>query len=1201
MKPVSDFDVINCTLQGTTLLEASAGTGKTWNICGLYLRLLLEQKLDVQQILVVTFTNAATAELRDRIRQRIVDMRDYLSGKTSFESDIFISDLAAKLQSHSQAEEPIQRLELALQTFDEAAIFTIHSFCQRALADSAFAAGQPFALELVPDDSAFLMEAVHDFWRKHIASGNMSNELATFLLQKNDSPEKYAKLLKRHMAKPLARVEWPERDTANTSVATLDDIYTTAKTKWAAQRDDIVELLNPSLGTLNKGSYKENTIQTAVDEYNHLFEFGELLEKDEKKSKLKLLRSSFLKNKTNKGKATPSHSFFELSEAYFHQRQQARLQLVRHMLEETSQSLPKRKRERRVQSFDDLLNNMHTALSRGDYPWLASSLQQRFPAALVDEFQDTDPQQFEIFNRIYGNDSAAPLFFVGDPKQAIYSFRNADLETYFKARQRATAIYSIRNNQRSTQGLIGAVNQIFSANSGAFMHDDLVFQEAGHGRMSEAVLTDHSGEHVDLQLWMLPKNESGEHIERSKAMQCAANATAAEISRLIDAANRNDITMEDQPLRAGDMAVLVRSHAQGRRIRQALERLNVGCVELSQASVFKSVDAEEVERILTAVWSPTRLAHLRAALVTELIGCDASKISDISADEAELMHRTQTFADYRERWLRHGIAHAYRHILSNEGISKRMLLRPDGERRMTNLLHLGELLQQAAEFHPAPDALLRWLQTQRRETSTDEAAQLRLESDQNLVKIMTIHKSKGLQFPVVFCPFLWDGYRNSRNTLEGREYHDSEGKTVLDFRPEAGDNNKISEQIRLETDAEDLRLTYVALTRAVYRCYLVAGCYARSHFGRLSHSESTRSLLNWLVAGKEHTADKWKSAKLETTQVEAAWQTLADNNDGIKASPLLADIGKPLDTDWPKPDTLVCQALPASISTGWRISSYSGLSRGAVHENAASDHDTALPFISEDTADLTLPDDDILLFPKGASAGECIHRAFELCDFRDQASYDAAIEQALIDHPQGQATATLHAILHRMMADVLHTPLADGIVLSGIAPQQRLTEMGFHLSLSKLSANKLNQTLQKLAYNVPHLHFANLTCYLKGFIDLVFEHQGRFYILDWKSNYLGNTNADYGHQKASEAMAGNGYHLQYLLYTVALHRHLAQRLPDYRYDTHFGGVLYLFVRGVRPGWQNADGTASGVFFERPTESAILELDTMFKSESMKAA
>ncbi len=1210
MRSPTKFDVVNCELDGISLIEASAGTGKTWNICGLYLRLLLERGLEVQQILVVTFTNAATSELRDRIRKRIAEMRNYLLSESMPTDDEFILALTEALENHRSISRDtiINRLELALQTFDEAAIFTIHGFCQRALADTPFAAGQAFSQELLPDDSELLLEVVHDYWRKHIADDQIDADMASFLLQKKDAPEKFAALLKRHLAKPLARMEWPEGEARAPDRLALNHAFSEARVCWGKERHQILSVLSGSLNQLNGRYYTANSIASATEECDFLFESGDALAGESMESKLGLFRSVTLSLRTNKNKSTPKHVFFDLMETLLGEievtmqaLELARFRLLKHMLDECSSSIRRRKRERRELSFDDILYNLHVALSGGDFPDLALSLQRRFPAALIDEFQDTDPLQHSVFGQIYG-DKQNPFFMVGDPKQAIYSFRNADLHTYLNAKIITTAIYSIGDNQRATEPLIRAVNALFSSNPHAFVLDGLDYLDAAFGSKPRKEFTDRSGTLHPLQVRMLPKEADGSATLKSNAKILAARSTAVEIARLLNAAQNGDITIDGQPLRASDIAVLVRSHAQGSAVRDALAKLNIGSVELSQASVFHSPDAEEIERILTAIWSPTRTQWLRAALATELIGCDAKTIEAVSQDEAAIMAYIQRFAEYRETWINRGVGYAIRQLLKREHISKQILRRTDGERRMTNLLHLGELLHQAEQMHASPDALLRWLQAQRREGG-DEAAQLRLESDQNLVQILTIHKSKGLEFPIVFCPYLWDGNSGRNRNTEGIEYHDDNGDTVIDFRTPLGESMR--EMIRLEKAAEDIRLSYVALTRAEYRCYLFAGCYTSNVFGRPSTSESENSLLNWLVAGDRSTLREWRKHKHRVSDLDLAWEDIARKQaDSIHISVLAATDAIPFTPVMDSSDELVCRPPPKRISHGWRTSSFSGLKRGAVHENAASDHDAQIVATPpENVLTEALPNDDILLFPRGASAGECIHKAFEFCDFTDSASWDVAISRALTAHPQqpDESHDKLVAMMRRMMREVLSTPLPDGISLDKIGPDRRLNELGFYLPSSHLQCEALNASLHQLGIAVPRLSFHDLDGYLSGFIDLVFEHEGRYYILDWKSNHLGNTAADYGGQSVANAMAENAYHLQYLLYAVALDRYLARRINGYRYDTHFGGVIYLFVRGVRPDWRNADDSPTGVFFDFPGEDTIRQLGKLFCIDSREAA
>jgi exodeoxyribonuclease V beta subunit len=1223
MKTVTEFDVLLCELDGINLIEASAGTGKTWNICGLYLRLLLERTLDVQQILVVTFTNAATAELRFRIRSRIVETLAYLGQPDHVAADPFITSLVETMEDQRGIARSVmaQRLDLALQTFDEASIFTIHGFCQRALADTAFASGQAFALELVPDDSDLLMEVVHDFWRRHVGEQALTGEFAAYLLQKKVTPESLAELLERHLAKPLATSLWPQNIDHAPPLASpeLATAYADARACWQTNRTEIVNLLLQSLGGLSAVSYKEQSIHTAAADYDTYFHERDPQAGVVSDTKLALLRESTLVRGTKKGKTAPRHEFFRLAENLLALRESVeqtlenmRLRLIRDLLQEANEAMRLRKREQRLLSYDDILYNVFAALQSGDYPWLAASLRARFPVALIDEFQDTDPLQFSLFDTIYGA-GESPFFLVGDPKQAIYSFRNADLNTYLAAKQKTTADYTLSHNQRSSAGLIAAMNGLFSTNPRAFMLPGLDYHPVEFGSKPRKVFRDTSSANADMQIWMLPKAEDGSPIGRANAKQAAVNATASEIARLLTASKKGQITLDARPLRAGDIAVIVRSHAQGSEIRHALATLNIGSVELSQASVFQSSDAEDVERVLSAILTPTHEALLRGALATELMGHDAAEIAAISNDEPRMMAFIERFTAYRETWQKRGVGFLYRQLLSSEGVSARMLVRHDGERRLTNLLHLGERLHHAAETHGSPDALLRWLQAQRREESADEVSQLRLESDQNLVQIVSIHKSKGLEYPITFCPFLWDGRMQFGGSKpEGREYHDDTGNAVIDYRvdPEA-DEKAIKAKIKLEDSAEFLRLIYVALTRAADRCYLVAGCYSNNVFGRTSTSEGTRSLLNWLLVGGGHTPEAWFQAKLEPAAIEDAWIAHTANHAGhILLAPLPEGSGTPVDLDPPAPESLTSMSCPSTIPSGWRTSSFSGLSFGAVNENAANDYDARIQ--ESGTSPSAIPNevagDDILRFPQGPSAGTCLHAMFERSDFTDPLSWQKAIDNALLSYPQTlpgfpvkEQKKRLGGMALTMMQDIVNTELPNRIVLGTIGRDRRLTELEFNLPSAGLSAHTMNQALKELGYDVPRLTFGKLQGYLKGFIDLVFEHAGQFYVNDWKSNHLGYGPEDYSQHAMSQAMTEHSYRLQYLLYSVALNRYLTRRVPGYHYDTHFGGVLYLFVRGVRPGWKSADGAPAGVYFDRPAHEAIMRIDALLNSKSTASA
>ncbi|MBN8265316.1 MAG: PD-(D/E)XK nuclease family protein, partial [Xanthomonadales bacterium] len=690
------------------------------------------------------------------------------------------------------------------------------------------------------------------------------------------------------------------------------------------------------------------------------------------------------------------------------------------------------------------------------------------------------------------------------------------------------------------------------------------------------------------------------------------------------------IRIGGKALAPADIAVLVRSHGQGARMRRALASFGVGSVELSQASVFASDDAEELERVLLAIAEPLRERRVKAALSTAAMGRDAAALAALAADEAALLATLDAFARWRETWLARGFGAMLRQWMAEEGVAARLLARADGERRLTNLMHLAELLQQEAGS-ASPEVLLRMLATRRRDGSGGDATQLRLESDRNLVQIVTIHRAKGLEYGIVFCPFLFDGHPGRAEGGLMRAWHDAEGGLVLDYRRDAAGDDDMQDRMRLERDAESLRLAYVALTRAVHRCYLVVGSYARLIHGKPSYAEAGRSLLNWMVAGAGMDLAAWRRHKMSPAEIDARWRglvcsSLCDGQPAMRLVDLPDGRGSalaPPDNAGARPHAL----RPPSIPPGWRIGSFSALVSGATHEQAARDHD-ARALHADAIGDLAAPEpgsaggadepagadamavsapapDDILRFPRGPVAGDCLHAVFERIDFTDPSGWDAAIEAALGAHPQRlpsgadseQDRARLPRMLRRMLGDVLGAPLlaADhpmgSLTLDKVDPARRLVELGFHLPAPRLNAAQCNAWLAASGYRAPRLAFGEVGGYLKGFIDLVFEHGGRYWVLDWKSNHLGEQPEDYAPARLEAAMQAHGYHLQHLLYSVALHRHLGRALPGYAYERHFGGVLYLFVRGVRPGWQ-VGGAPAGVFHHRAEAGVIDALDAL---------
>lgn len=1227
------LDVFDVPLEGSLLVEASAGTGKTWTLAALVLRLLLERGLAVQQVLVVSFTKATAAELRQRIRARLAELQAALQPQAAAQagSDPFVHALLQRLDA-AGVPQPLrlQRLQHALQHFDEAAIHTLHGWCQRALGDIPLASGMPLRQDLQEDDAALRLQLAQDFWRRHVAAAGLPPPLLATLVGSGDSPEAWAAQLKRRRAKPLAALKWPpEVDAASDTLdlATLQDAFHAAQQAWERGREDFLAKLQEARPRLNGTRLSDSLIATAIAQWDALLAGSDPLAETAPRTdadRLDRFTPKILAPKKNQAPMASdpfpaiAETLLALREATQQQLLALRLRLLRRWLSEGPALLRAAQQRLRTQTFDDLLGQLHQRLQAEGGATLSQALRERWPAVLVDEFQDTDPVQWGILQTVYApllDGSAAQagmLVLVGDPKQAIYSFRHADLRTYLRARACVQQQATLGANQRSVPALIQACNALFGQHPRAFQLPGLDFHPVQPGAKPRGQLQDDAGTLLAaaLQLWGLPAEPP---LRKGQAQQAALQACAGQIVTLLAAAQAGTLRLDGRAVQAGDVAVLVRTHRQGAQMRQALAALGVGSIELSRQSLWDSADAEELAQVLAAVLAPQRTPLVRAALATDLLGLDAPALEALAADEPAFAAWLQRLQGWRSLWAGRGIGLMLRRLQAELALPARWLARADGERRLTNLLHLAECLQAAEQDHAAPEALLRWLQQQRQDPGgrEGEATQLRLESDRQLVQIVTLHRSKGLEYPFVFLPLLWDGAAGlRRQTLDGVEGHDDDtGQAFIDFTPGPAKNDPRRAAATAEVRAENLRLVYVALTRAVQRCWLVVGPYVQG--AHASAAQGRQSPLHWLLAGPEgaeddaaQQAERWQrwAGQLQTAAPgSVSWAALPQRATG-QPVPLLAA---------PAVDSQGIAAAPGprQLPPAWRMGSYSGLMQGAqslaapaLPESPAVDHDrlllegagsAAADLEAAGTAAAEAPHEpapgDILLFPRGASAGECLHAVFEHADSSAPASWPAAVDAALARHGAELGLANdapqHRAAVLQMLQDVVHTPLLPAepgmaaLTLASITPAQRLNELEFTLPAAALRPEHLQPLLQQQGLAGPSPVAGRLATpfgYLRGYIDMVFEHGGRFHVLDWKSNHLGLHPADYAPPRLAAAMSAQGYHLQLLLYTVALHRWLQARLAGYDYERHVGPGLYLFVRGVRPGWVDAQGRPCGV-------------------------
>ncbi len=1242
-----ELDLLETALEGTNLIEASAGTGKTYAITGLVLRLILELGVLIQQILVVTFTEAATSELKDRVRRRLREAVDAFAEATT--DDPFLQGLLDRHPDPVSKESALRKLNCALSDFDQAAIFTIHGFCLRTLQDHAFASGMLFDAELVTDQERLVRDIVQDFWREHFYA--TSPLFYSYARTSGLSPEALHSLVGKNLFNPHLKVI-PDQDLTDCrdEEDRFLEAFETVARSWALSREAVGAILLES-PALSRSKYRQTSIPGWIREMDVLFQ-GECVSIGLCKSFEKLTWGA-IAQAVKKGHSPPSHPFFGLAETLrkaagdLQAAYNARiLGLKVAFIEHVRTQLEKRKASKSILFFDDLLVKLERALTGPGGDRLAGIVKERFKAALIDEFQDTDSIQYAIFQRIFG-DGSSPLFLIGDPKQAIYGFRGADIFSYMEAARQVSRRYTLSENWRSEPALISGVNAVFDQEHPAFVFDAIGFKPARAAKAKKHELLQVDGRQpAPFQLWLLKGSAVSDAvpIPKGKARPLIIDAVAGEISALVGLGREGRALIGERPVREGDIAVLVRTNQEARDVQRSLASHNLHSVLYSTENLFDTAEALELERLLTAIANPGHESLIRAALATDLLGVSGEEIGRLMEDEMGWERWLLAFAEYHDVWSKFGFFRMFRRLLVDNESLPRLMTLENGERRCTNVLHLSEVLHQAAlENGFKMSALLKWLSSQRDESTPRlEEHQLRLESDENAVRIVTIHKSKGLEYPIVFCPFLW---QDSKPKSGPFVFHD-EGdgmRLTLDLGSPQGDEHRAlagREQL-----AENLRLLYVALTRAKNRCTVVwgpfngAGTSAPAYLFHPSVTTGWDGTLSFLDNRFKVLDDDAVRADLEALESKAggaielremvleagrvlppgagtAWRMFSFPHEGGQGgvetvaeqgssgchdtplAPLKGGIDGSASLGLSPPSTSQAVALSSRPFTGsldrvWGISSFSSLILKQAHKAELADRDESAP---EPPPPLDRKQDqtrDVFSFPKGTASGILLHTVFEKLDFTDpdpEAMRGVVLKELGV---QGLDPAWAE-VLCRMIQNVLSVELPStfgGFRLSDVPTSRRLTELEFYFPLQRLHGSDLTELFSRhvgtgtgagASANRDRFRFDAVEGFMKGFIDLVFEANGRFYIVDWKSNFLGPCIEDYGRESLKKAVRESLYDLQYTLYTVAVHQFLRTRIPKYSYEDHFGEVLYLFLRGIDP----THGPEYGVYRDRPSCASI---------------
>jgi exodeoxyribonuclease V beta subunit len=1234
-----NFTLTRSPLKGLNLIDASAGTGKTYTICALLLRLLLEKELTIEQILVVTFTEAATEDLRDRIRQKLRQAIEALNTGTS--DDTFLQEYLGRIPDIVHAE---KRFNDALRSFDEAAIFTIHSFCHRMLLENSFESNTLFDTELVADDSHLIHEIIEDFWRRNFYN---CSKLFTEYVSDSLIPQTLHDFLKTFLPRPsLKFIPAIEPETVFANISSVETEYSKSYRAvcraWESARKEICKDMLESKA-LKRNIYRIKKIPdllSAMDDMAaacrpSLYLFDKFIFFTESK----ILSAT-------KSKAPPNIlPFYEICETLvqnhsilLEQYGQCLLACKKKLVDSFQQEMNLRKKKDNIFSFDDLLHRMHAAFSGPEGVHFARAVAQKFPAILIDEFQDTDPLQFEIFSTLHKQGSL--LFLIGDPKQAIYSFRGADIFTYMDAAtSKSLSHYTLEVNHRSTPGLVKAVNALFSRSKNPFVFEAIPFQPVSPARKAEHEwLKINNLLEEPFILWhldILPpekkssyqKNKKMEQLTRTTAQKTIFTAVTSEITRLLALAAEKRATINEKRLQPGDIAILVRTNAEARNMQQALATCRIPSALHSGEDLFASEEAGELALVLKAVAAANDLRKVKAALLTRFIGLQPHDIESSGPATEKVIELWLTrFKTYHVLWNRHGFIQMFWTMMAENNIRSRMLGLENGERILTNILHLAEILHlEADEQGLNMTALIGHLQerlTGEQPKTTEHT--LRLESDDDRVKIVTMHKAKGLEYPVVFCPFSWEGSRLKPE--EGCIFH-RQGKDQTELIFDGGSPELETHMLlaRKEEMAENLRLLYVAVTRAIHRCYLVWGPIRgaeTSGLAYLLHQEPSESLDTKPIEGADHNLIRKTAARflrLSEHEFLKDLEELASESCGSIKLSTISEIPVACSFKAEKESTsLKPFNFTAKIRDDWKITSFSHLAAHTYSsERIAVPVDEILPG-QDESPDLVgqidgqedrisgSADYDIYSFPHGAGPGIMLHEILEKIDFRTlkDSATQTFIQQKLLSFGYEKDWQPILTDMLENLGNILLHKDVPGLTLANIPPQYCLRELEFYFPLSRINPGSLKDIFTanaiknsgingpQLEQQLGRLNFSPARGFMKGYIDLVFTFQGKFFLADWKSNHLGSHIRDYCRDRLLETIYGGFYFLQYHLYSLALHLYLKNRLQEYSYEKHFGGVFYIFLRGIRKDL----GPDYGIFFDRPNTAMMGNLMKTFVAE-----
>lgn len=1221
--PIADIH-----FSGLHWIEASAGSGKTYTLSSLMVRILLEQYLP-RQVIATTFTRAAAAELKGRIRSRLVETYRFFDDRreaTQQENEQFALQLKDKdplqakvLEKYAgQVAYACSRLKLVIDQLDELFVGTLDSFSQKLLREFAFESGRIERSDITDNAKQYTRQLIHDVLREWIQAQPQASIDWLYASGELEPVENYIELVESSLNFGNAQLQGVESQTFQ-----IDELL------QLRQQIATLDLSHLAAFYLPAGEYFKSVSGTYFkkDSFTVLFEeiipcgvslifnengqafFGKNFERQ--REKLFKFLELFQQQKifTKKCPAIGAENFYNDTQL------NALLDVVQHLLkiqqalqdmgtflkfhlcQQVKIRLPQQLQQAGETTFSQQIRTLSDALQGEQGQHFAAFVHQTYPLILVDEFQDTNQDQDNMLASIWRHPqryARGCMIMVGDRKQAIYGFRGGDMLTFVQAYQdvirKSGRFYQLRYNHRSIAPLVEVVDALFQQQPE--FGEQVVYYPVLAGSRPHPALVDQS-QHNPIPLRWLQLEDKNEQPQQ----------VAWKIRTLLNQSGLGQLyfaTEPTQPLIEDDIAVLSKNHDGLDKVQFALERMGIRVNRPAKRSVFDHTIAKDVGAVLTAILNPYDETKLRRALLSRLFNFNLTELLQLQAQPQGFSEYIEAFNHIRELWFERNFLSAWQYCLQRFRIWQTLVATPsqDNERVVVNVRHLTELLSEHSRYHAGPQHLYQWYFKQLNSPSEREWELERQLSNAAGVKLMTIHQSKGLEFKVVFLLNADGASReiNKKLNFSTVEQLNPVTSQFEELRVIAIHDKTLStdqtNQHEQRLEAEQHRLWYVALTRASHRVYAI-----------ISDKKATQDGLGF-----------WKHQQPEFSHPYSGIEPVLTHPPHTeKQTTHLVQQLQPL--------VLTAKPLPEQRFYPSTRTSFTGL---AQHLTRAQMQDmlTSQPelvFAAEDEAIYT----DVMpqttqgqklewirqAFPQGTQAGTFLHSIFENLDFQDQTLWAQELHRRFKNADQGlwqqlqeryaQEYAVqddlddthkdhVMALLQQWIDDVLHTPLQPDLTLAQLQPNQYLAEFPFFMALSDrvFAAQRIQALFLEYGYQMPSLNNAESARFLTGAIDLVYQHEHKFYIADYKSNHLGMMFEDYTEISLKQNMSMSSYWLQAAIYLVALHRYLKVRLQNYSIQTHLGGASYLYLRGMQP------NAAYGVVHWQPEPELILRLDAM---------